>query len=39
VRQENERVERLDQAIREAAPEWSLAEVVTALQAMRGARH
>ena len=36
VRQENERVERLDQAIREAAPEWSLAEVVTALQAMRG---
>ena len=36
VRQESERVERLDQAIREAVPEWSLAEVVTALQAMRG---
>jgi len=27
---------RLEQAIREAVPEWSLAEVVTALQAMRG---
>jgi transposase len=36
VRQESERVERLEQAIREAVPEWSLAEVVTALQAMRG---
>jgi len=36
VRQERERVERLEQAIREAVPEWSLAEVVTALQAMRG---
>src|SRR5215467_4323391 len=36
VRQEGERVERLEQAIREAVPEWSLAEVVTALQAMRG---
>src|SRR5262245_44773695 len=36
VRQEDERVERLEQAIREAVPEWSLAEVVTALQAMRG---
>jgi transposase len=36
VRQENERVERLEQAIREAVPDWSLAEVVTALQAMRG---
>ena len=36
VRQENERIERLEQAIREAVPEWSLAEVVTALQAMRG---
>jgi Transposase IS116/IS110/IS902 family len=36
VRQEGERVERLEQAIREAVPEWSLAEVVTPLQAMRG---
>jgi transposase len=36
VRQESERVERLEQAIRGAVPEWSLAEVVTALQAMRG---
>src|SRR5215470_9531169 len=36
VRQESERVERLEQAIREAVPGWSLAEVVTALQAMRG---
>src|SRR5262245_52232233 len=36
VRQEDERVERLEQAIREAVPDWSLAEVVTALQAMRG---
>src|SRR5438445_9772823 len=36
VRQESERVERLEQAIRDATPEWSLAEVVTALQAMRG---
>ena len=36
VRQESERVERLEQAIREAVPEWSLATVVTALQAMRG---
>ena len=36
VRQESERVERLEQAIREAVPEWSLAEVVRALQAMRG---
>jgi len=26
----------LEQAIREAVPQWSLAEVVTALQAMRG---
>ncbi len=30
VRQESERVERLEQAIRDATPEWSLAEVVTA---------
>jgi len=36
IRQEGERVERLEQAIRDAVPEWSLAEVVTALQAMRG---
>jgi transposase len=36
IRQESERVERLEQAIREAVPEWSLAEVVTALQAARG---
>ena len=37
VRQESERVERLEQAIRDAVPEWSLAEVVTALQAIRAA--
>jgi len=36
VRQDSERVERLEQAIREAVPEWSLGEVVTALRAMRG---
>ena len=36
VRQESERVERLQHRIREAVPEWSLAELVTALQAMRG---
>ena len=36
MRQESERVERLQQAIREAVPEWSLAELVTAVQAMRG---
>src|SRR5262249_53443494 len=36
VRQEGERVESLEQAIRDATPEWSLAEVVTALQAMGG---
>ena len=36
MRQESERVERLDEAIREAVPEWSLAEVATALQALRG---
>jgi transposase len=36
LRQESERIERLEQAIREAVPEWSLAEIVTALQAMRG---
>jgi transposase len=36
VRQEGERVERLEQTICEAVPEWSLAELVTAVQAMRG---
>jgi transposase len=36
MRQEAERVERLEQAIREVVSEWSLAEVATALQAMRG---
>ncbi len=35
-RQAQERADRLGQAIRDAVPEWSLAEVVTALQAMRG---
>ena len=35
IRQEGERVERLENAIREVVPEWSLAEVVAALQAMR----
>lgn len=36
VRQAQERLARLDQAIRIAVPDWSLAEVVTALMAMRG---
>ncbi len=36
IRQESERMERLEDAIREVVPEWSLAEVVSALQAMRG---
>src|SRR5579859_1606430 len=36
VRQESERMERLEGAIREVVPEWSLAELVAALQAMRG---
>ena len=36
VRQAHERVTRLEQAIRVAVPDWSLAEVVTALMAMRG---
>src|ERR1700736_99045 len=36
VRQAQERRERLEQAIRVAVPDWSLAEVVTALMAMRG---
>lgn len=34
--QESERVERLEQAIREAITDWDLLPVVTALQAMRG---
>lgn len=36
VRQAQERIERLEQAIRAALPDWSLAELVTALMAMRG---
>jgi transposase len=36
VRQAQERIERLEQAIRAAVPDWSLAQVVTALMAMRG---
>jgi transposase len=36
VRQAHERIARLDAAIRQAVPDWSLAEVVTALMAMRG---
>ena len=36
VRQAQERIERLEQAIRAAVPDWSLSEVVTALMAMRG---
>ena len=36
VRQAQERMHRLEQAIRTAVPDWSLAEVVTALMAMRG---
>jgi transposase len=36
VRQAYERIDRLEQAIRNAVPDWSLAEVVTALMAMRG---
>jgi transposase len=36
VRQAQERVARLEEAIRAAVPDWSLAEVVTALMAMRG---
>jgi transposase len=35
-RQAQDRADRLEGAIRAAVPEWSLAEVVTALQAMRG---
>src|SRR6478672_1741436 len=36
IRQAQERVERLEQAIRAAVPDWSLAKVVTALMALRG---
>jgi transposase len=36
VRQADDRIARLDEAIRAAVPDWSLAEVVTALMAMRG---
>jgi transposase len=36
IRQAQERLERLEQAIRSAVPDWSLAAVVTALMAMRG---
>ena len=36
MRQAQERIERLEQAIRVAVPDWSLAKVVTALMAMRG---
>jgi transposase len=36
VRQAQERLERLTQAIRVAVPDWSLAGVVSALMAMRG---
>jgi transposase len=36
ARQAQERLARLEQAIRDAVPDWSLAEVVNALMAMRG---
>jgi transposase len=36
IHQAEERIDRLEQAIRNAVPEWSLAEEVTALMAMRG---
>ncbi len=36
VRQAQDRIERLEQAIRNAVPNWSLAEAVTALMALRG---
>jgi len=36
VRQAKERVERLEQAMRESVADWSLASVIEALQAMRG---
>jgi transposase len=36
IREAQDRLQRLDDAIRAAVPDWSLAEVVTALMAMRG---
>jgi transposase len=36
VRQAQERIARLEQAIRAAVPDWSLSEAATALMAMRG---
>jgi transposase len=36
VRQAQERIARLEEAVRTAVPDWSLAEVVEALMAMRG---
>ena len=36
IRQAQERVERVEQAIRAAVPDWSLAKVVPALMALRG---
>jgi len=36
VREAQDRLKRLEDAIRTAVPEWSLAEVVTALMAVRG---
>ena len=36
INQAQERLERLEQAIRAAVPDWSLGKVVTALMAMRG---
>jgi transposase len=36
VRQAKERIERLEQAIRESIADWSLAPIVEAVQAMRG---
>jgi transposase len=36
IRQVQDRVERLEQAIRAAVPDWSLAKAVTALMAFRG---
>jgi transposase len=36
VRQAQERIGRLEEAIRTAVPDWSLAEVVSALMALRG---
>ena len=39
IRQESERVDRLENAIREVVPEWSLADAVVAMQAVRGIDH